>query len=336
MSTIQDHNFARATLNVDQFIDHSCMIYGKSGSGKSHIIKHILYLLRGHVPNVIVFSQSERNNGAYSRAMVPRCLVHDCVTEELIHGIAERQNKARSIYEHATNLNVLGRIFDRVAGDAHRAIRTQMRGVYDEISAQKIIDEATETAFRAKMVAFYGGVIAPFMEQLREAKDLDEDERFALTWFGFNPKITIVFDDCSTDLSKFKSCADVLEQIFQGRHFFCTTIIALHSESMVLPAMRGNVSLSFFTDPQIARQWATRTTNGFPKPKRDVLTRFADQILVNETPNTKMLFAGDQPFLIEVPAHGAFSAVSQEVRDYCALIAKKEKDGIEPWMRQLI
>lgn len=328
-------NFDIATLTSDQFVNRSCIIYGKSGSGKSHIIKHILYLLRGQIPTTIVFSLSEKNNSAYSRAMVPRCLVHDNVTEETIHYIAHRQTKARAIYEVATDLKVLDDLFRRVANDAQITIRDQMQAVYNDISAQKVIDEATETTYRTKMIAFYERAIEPHMRELRAATTLTEKEQFALKWFRFNPKITIVFDDCSTDLSKFKACADVLEQIFQGRHFFCTTIIALHSEAMVLPAMRGNVSLSFFTDPQIARQWAMRTSNGFPKEKRDVLTRYADRILVNQPPNTKMMFANDRPFLIEIPAHGDFSAVSADIREYCARITKKEKSGLEPWMKQL-
>jgi hypothetical protein len=329
----------RMTLtSAEKFINKSCIIYGRSGSGKSHIIKHILYLLRDHVPNVIVFSQSERNNSAYSESMVPRGWVHDCVTEEMIHAIAQRQGKARRIFESATNLTVLDQLFERIATDRQRAARGELRRIFDEIAARAVtIDEATRTTFQTNMVKFYKSALTPMMSRLMGADDLNEEERFALKWFGFNPRITIVFDDCSTDLSKFKSCADVLEQIFQGRHFFCTTIIALHSESMVLPAMRGNVSMSFFTDPQMARQWATRTNNGFPKAKREVLMRYADQILVSQAPNTKMLFAGDRPYLIEVPGHGAFSAVSAAVREYGEKIAiRREPGGIEPWMKTLM
>ena len=266
--------------------------------------------------------------------MVPRCLVHDCVTEEVIRAIADRQNRARSIYKQATNLNVLGRLFDRVANDQQNTIRAEMLRVYDEIGAKTVVDEITEEKFRTRMVSFYGKVLIPEMSHLNTCQDLDDEEKFALKWFGFNPKITIVFDDCSTDLSKLKTCADILEQIFQGRHYLCTTIIALHGESVVSPLMRTNASISFFTDPQMARTWVTRANNGFPKDKREVLTRYADQILV-EPPHTKMVYMNDQPFLIEVPSHGSFCAVSSITNEFCLRITKKMPDGLEPWMRKL-
>jgi hypothetical protein len=280
-----------------------------------------------------VFSASEKNNGAYSRALVPRCLVHDAVTEEAIAAIAERQHKARAIYDIATNLKTLEAIFARVATPDQRRVRAEMQRAYDGIRTTRATDDVAESLFKERMIAFFQRAIEPHLDNIRAA---DEQERIALKWFNFNPRITIVFDDCSTDLAKLRSCASVLEQIFQGRHYFCTTIMALHNDSIVLPAMRSNLSMSIFTDQQTARQWITRATNGFVGEKKAKLVKYADRILVGERPNTKMLYLTDNPFLIEIPAHEDFSAVNRAIRDFCATIEKKNRGGVEPWMRNLV
>lgn len=315
------------------FLNKSCIIYGRSGSGKSHIIKHILYLLRAHVPTTIAFSMSEKNNSNYSRAMIPRCLVLDNVTREAVHSIAQRQNRARLIYERAHNTDILRDLFVRVATQKQQDQADQLRATYDEIATKYTISDALDAQYKTSLCNLYGSVID--RAQFDEA-DLSDDELFAIKWHNFNPNITVVFDDCSTDLAKLKGCADVLEQIFQGRHYFCTSIIALHNESMVLPAMRSNVGLSLFTDQQTARQWAMRPTNGFQKSKRDILVQYADRVCVTP-PHTKMVYRDDAPYLVSIPTHTDFSAVSQSVRDFCASVARNDQRSAttESWMREL-
>ena len=124
-------DFKNITLTVKHFKNKSCIIYGKSGSGKSHIIKHALYLLRTCNPTVIVFSSSERDNSAYSQYMIPRCFVHDTVTPELLDAIAARQTKARAIYERVNSLDTLHSLFDHIANSEQRNIRDELVHVYE-------------------------------------------------------------------------------------------------------------------------------------------------------------------------------------------------------------
>ena len=343
MTSAPDESFERAQLTADRFLNRSCIIYGASGTGKTHIIRHLLFVLREHVPAVVVFSLSEKSNKTYSRDMVPRCFVHDFVTGETVRAIADRQTRARMIYERAANLALLGRMLDRVAPRELIATRDALQRAYDDICARgresgagDAPSDAIASQFRERMISFYSNALDARLEaQLRATHTLSEDELFALRWFRFNPRITVVFDDCSTELAALKSDADVLEQIFQGRHFYCTTIIALHDTSMVLPAMRMNVGVSIFTDEGLAERWINTRSSGFHREKRDALLRYAHKVISGRAPHTKMLFMNDQAFLITAPPHGSFDAVSGAVRALAMKIEKKNSAEMEPWMREL-
>lgn len=332
-------DFIKANLTAESFINTSCAIYGKSGSGKSKIIQHILYLLRDHNPTVIVFSMSEKRNNAYSTAMVPRILVHDNVSEEVIQEIAEKQTRKRKIYDRANNIATLDTLFARVATDQQRVARAEIQRAYDEVASKHSIDEVTKNKFTDMLISFFHRVLDPAEARLRRMPDLSENERFAIEWFQFNPRITIVFDDCSTELQKLRTCGDALELIFQGRHGFCTTIIAAHGETFLAPTARSNVTKSFFTDQQVANQFAMRTTNAFSREKRAEISRYANQIHTTVPPTppyTKMLYENDRPLLVEVPDHQPFSAVSREVRACCDRMTRQDSDKMEPWMKALM
>lgn len=333
-----DTEFKHTTLTADTFINKSCAIYGRSGSGKTVIIKHILFLVRDYNPVTIVFSLSEKNNNTYSKALVPRCLVHDSVTPEAICAIAERQTHARKIYERANKISILDMLFARVANEQQRQARAEMQRIFDEIASQRPIDEETENKFNDRVISFIHGVIIPRMAELSRA-DLSEEEKFSLQWCQFNPRVTIVFDDCSTDLQKMRQCAEALELIFQGRHGFCTTIMAAHGEVCLTPTARANITASFYTDQATAKQFASRPTNALGREKRAEIMRYAEQIRATNPPvppHTKMFYANDQPLLVEVAMHEAFSAVSAEVRAFCERVTKKDEGSMEPWMKSLV
>lgn len=145
----------------------------------------------------------------------------------------------------------------------------------------------------------------------------------------------MVFDDCSTDIQKLKTNADILESFFQGRHSLCTIIMSLHSDAMVIPCVRSNAYSSFFTDSGTAGIWISKTTNGFTKPQRDNLSRYAARILVHQPPNTKMVYVNGEAYLCEIPPHGEFSAVSSSAREFATRVSKKEPSDVEPWMSAL-
>jgi hypothetical protein len=330
---MSDRSFKRITPTVEHFLNKTTVIYGKSGSGKTFIIKHILYLLRDHVPFPFIFSASEKNNGNYSTKIVPRNLIFDEIDGSILEGIATLQTKKKQLYQIATRLDVMKRLMKRVASSAELTVIIEFERVRDEMTAKAPFSDTEEALFKSQIVGFISKVYEQRMDALLQLKaqgELDKEECFTLEWFKFNPRIIIVFDDCSTDLSKLKTCATVLEQIFQGRHMNCTTIIGIHDDAMLSPGMRNNVNNSIFTDSLTARRWIDK--GKFGKENRTELVGYSDQIRENTDPFTKFWFSGGMPALVEFPKHEPFDATCESVRQFCQLCAPKKSNSIPQWM----
>lgn len=265
--------------------------------------------------------------------MVPREYVYDDVSEDAFKRITSRQKRVKQAYDIAHNPEILERLFVRCASDQQRAMFSRIARMFEDFKRQHSegVDEDTENMYTEKKVSFLRSVIGPRLATLARIPNLSDPETVAIKWFNINPNIVIVIDDCTTGIEHLKNCDEILELIFRGRHSMCTTILALHNETSILPKARMNISVSIFTDPGTARDFVTRA--GFQKKKRDEMFRYADKVLKDVAPFTKMLYLGDAPSLISVETHGAFSAVSDLVRSFARDIAQSTTTTIEPWMK---
>ena len=335
-------DFNTIEMKAEDFIDKTTILYGISGTGKSSIIKHVLFLLRGIIPNILAFSQSEVVNRTYSRKMIPRAFVHDNVTAEVIMAMQARQVRARQVYDQVNNISVLRSLLDRIMTSQADATLAQIEHVYEEtVRESGGATEEMELAYIDSKISVMRALIKPRLEELQRVRNLSESERFTIKMFDFNPRITIIFDDCSTDIANLKSCAEVLEQVFRGRHLFCTVLMAVHGISLILPMMRIGVGNTFFTDPQTARQFAENKSNALNKQKRDEMIRYAGEVRGKEQPFTKLLYRNDKFYLVQFPTHEPFVAVSEQVRAFGEKIAlgdtgEKNGEHLQPWMKQLL
>lgn len=334
--------FNTMEMKVEDFIDRTTILYGISDSGKSTIIKHILFLLRGMIPLILAFSQSEIVNHTYSHKMMPRSFVHDNVSADVIMAMQARQVKARQVYEQVNNIQILQSLINRIMTQDIKDTLNQIEQIYEETARANngVITDEMENTFANKKISIMRSIIKPKLQFLQRITDLSESEKFTIKMFDFNPRIIIIFDDCSTDIAELKSCAEVLEQVFRGRHLFCTVLMAVHGISLILPMMRIGVGNSIFTDPQTARQFAESKTNALDRQKKSEMIRYAGKVVKKEPPFTKLLYRNDKFYLVRFPTHEPFVAVSEQVRLFGEKIAIKgnEKNGeqLESWMKQLL
>ena len=96
--------------HVSTYMHKTVLIIGGSGSGKTITIEEVLYLLRDHVPNIIVFTP-ESSSKYYSDKVDPRCIKHDISMKRIID-IWERQKIVTEVYNNANNLDMLESIFN--------------------------------------------------------------------------------------------------------------------------------------------------------------------------------------------------------------------------------
>ena len=93
-------------LNTKLFLDKIAVLYGASDSGKSTVIKNILYLLKEEIHQIVVFAGNVDCIQTYLET-VPKPLIHRKVTAEILKDIWDRQDMLHSVYARATDLKIL-------------------------------------------------------------------------------------------------------------------------------------------------------------------------------------------------------------------------------------
>lgn len=271
----------------------------------------------------LVFSESEDDNHAYSCDLVPRCFVHTSITEEILDTIEKKQHERCDLFNRVNNIDTLMKLCRRVAKPEQLRLFDELQETYTRLAT----DKASQPGKMEKMLKEGQRTIARSIIRKEYAKiqygTLDKDECLTVRWFDFNPRLTIVFDDCTAELPRISKWPSFVNIVTRGRHIFCTLIMALHGE-VVTPLIRSNMRISIFTDPNTARVSGTRATNGADRTTRDEIERYASRICVDAPPYTKLCIIDSQMFLFSASIHPSFSAVSDQIRVFSESIAKKE------------
>lgn len=323
-------------LSARDFINKTCVLYGASGTGKTTIIKHVLWLCRKDIPTTIVFSQSDKDNHTYSRNLVPRNLVYDNPTPEILGTLAKRQRNARALYDKVNQISVLRALAARFADAKEMSVMEEFDRVGQSLGPKP--EEEMFDMYKDRYCNALKSIVGAHIEQLEQIKrDLSETELFTLQWRNFNPKIMLIFDDCTSAWATLKNKPEACELIYRGRHMLCSTIIAVHGDGALTPILRQNIRVSFFTDQTSATQFVKRATNALSKQRAMEFTRAIKEIVDDQPPYTKLMYVRGVSSIIVAQAHETFSAVWPSIRRFCDAITKKEsEDQLEPWMKGLL
>ena len=92
------------TNYIDLFLNKSTILYGTAGSGKSVLIKDIIYRLKDHIPNIIVFDKTNKLNQTYSNYL-PNTIIFESLTEKLFLNIYRKQVELVTSNQHNLESN---------------------------------------------------------------------------------------------------------------------------------------------------------------------------------------------------------------------------------------
>lgn len=273
MATVPD-----LEITHEKIIDKTSVVYGESGTGKSYIIVDMLYALRPHIDQIVVFAPTDRQNHTYDRGIVPLPCIHYTFTKELLADIWSRQEALVAVYTQSNRKNILESLFRRIpparrspADSVIAEIGIKLKTTERELQ-QKNLDE---TQFKTKLnemkedcdkllMQIYKTYITKESANLQRM-DLSEDEQFTLKFHAMNPRLVIVFDDC-TDLIKKYRTNEVMQKIFyQGRHSKITAIIAVHTDKALDSELKKNAAVSIFTEMPCASAYITRPSTSLDK-----------------------------------------------------------------------
>lgn len=281
------------------YIEQNIILYGESGSGKTVLIREIMYIVRNDIPNIIIISPTEDSNQSYA-GLVPKSCVKEEITVEELKQLYNRQQEAKKTYLIVNDLSKLGKIFHRCATIKEKEIFNKIRNHFYkkiekmkveavDIERQKNIINKLNKAKNETIKEYYKKIIHKHKKSLLRSH-ISEEEKRIITYLRFNHRIMIIFDDYSASAATWAKDETVKKILFQGRHEGITFVIAIHNFSLLNTDIRTNAHLSIFTTSISAMRYFGSGANGFSKSEKNEAERIINTLWrKNDTNNFKKL-----------------------------------------------
>lgn len=342
--------------------DKSTIFYGPSGSGKTMLIYDLMFRGRHMFPRVIVFAPTNREKRDYE-GFVPKELIYEEFGIEDIRNIYEYQRAAAKAYNTANDIKILHKLFLRIAtppqkthlktlSDKKETALRDIRANFRDISEQRSRSDGVEKMYESKVVEFYKNhIIKPNKNHL-ERMNLTEEEKVALNYMNFNPRILVVFDDAMTEIKKLmaegKKVQDNIIQdfFFKGRWAYITHFYAFQDDNRLDTDIKKNSFYSVFTSRQVASAFFSRASSNFGKQDKGRAEAVINKVFNYDEDDArnkfrKLVFSRmeDSQFQYAIAdLHGDFQMCSNQVREYCKKVQKDETlvDKNNPYLRQFM
>lgn len=318
-------------LSSRYFLNRSTALFGPSGSGKTVVVKHIMELLRPHISQVLVVSPTEPSNQSYAGHVHPSC-IHLTMSlppseEELaskggrkkkedtpkdaalrfLRTVWERQGLMSAIYSRANDPEILGRLYERLSHDLRREgdrflrhLDRLSRKAEEEINRRYPDDPGVRDEKTRQIQEMCAEQRTSLQKRLIHQQaprlwrtSLDEDERHALTYHDFNPRLLLILDDCASDLPDLFRRPEFTQLFYMGRHRHITLLLPLQDDTNIPPALRKNIFTSIFTTPRVATAYFARP--GTPKAVRTQVEAILNTVFVPSAKHRKFVYLRDDP-----------------------------------------
>jgi len=252
--------------------DKIILLYGETGSGKTHILVEILHLLKDRISIPLVFSPTNFADSEFDGMIPPEC-IYDNVDIKKLEDIWNTQGDRTIKYKIANDLCILKSLFDRVASqhDMSKADRivSFTRRTLQELNYNTKLNmgsRRSEKLFIEKqrnksLIRLYKEHIKSNRNNLLDM-DLDKQELIAINFLDMNPRIVLIFDDCMSTAKEWSKTEVVKKLFYTGRKYFITQIYTLQDDHGIPPDLRKNGMFSIFTSSNLASIYFETTSNG--------------------------------------------------------------------------
>lgn len=317
-------------FNYKNFLDKTTVLYGETGTGKSFIITDILFQLQPYVDQAVVISPMDRSNHTYDRGLIPLPCIHYTISAKLLDDIWERQNALSSVYAKANDPKILEDLFNKISNNA--PARNVIDSIRDKLSKYKhelekeSIDPSTIKIKIIEMNKEYTKLINMiWVNNINENRahlqklKLSKDEQYSLKYLNLNPRIVLIFDDCTDLFKKFKSHSVVQKLFYQGRWAYITVIIACHTDIALDPALKKNTYVSIYTERNCADAYFTRPSHNFDRETRQVASSACKIAFTPLAKHQKLAWVREERKFFKLTAsdHSNFRFGSPYIWDYC-------------------
>ena len=278
--------------NYKYFLHKSIVLYGASASGKSMIMRDILYILKDHIPNMCVVCPTNNLNKSYD-GIIPSQLIYSEVTEDLIKKIFNRQKAVVKMYNLANDISRLKTIYNKLTKKDNSKLQLLMEGYnkvkrkYNEngdihISEKKIQTQELDEKHNQNLVAFYKNIINKNRSIIDKNNNLDEMEIKIINYININPNFLIILDDAAVSANIWSKFQEVKELFFNGRHHKITFMISFQDDKLLESSLRKNAFINIFTTEIVCNSFFERTANNFTKAEKTKMAKLSNFIFNDE------------------------------------------------------
>lgn len=283
-------------LEAKNILDKSVLVLGRSGSGKSTIVRDILSTLNSHIDQAIVINPTIDDNDGYT-GIIPRVCIHKSLSETLLTAIWQRQEALCAKYKEVSRPAVIESLYNRSKTDRDdRMINHVKERMQEDIAAVDGDGRAAENIKKlceGFILSIKKKAIARESERIYGS--LSAEEKETIKRLSFNPRLALIFDDCTSEIEEHKNSKMLREIFFAGRHKLITLIIIVHDDGALKPAVKKSSACIIFTDSKSANSFFTRQNNGFSSDERRKFNKAASDIISpSDRPYQKMVFLQDR------------------------------------------
>lgn len=248
--------------NPKFFLNETIILYGKRKSGKSVIMKEIIYLLRDYIsiPIMVMGRPSDDFLGVIPSFLIKR---EREVNKEWFEQFLKTQGNRALMYKTANNIKNIKKVFDKLKNSRmehyERDIINSSNQKIDKIMNSTNLDYAEKIELKKKiqelndyyLMQHYKKEIRSsrlIIAQLKKQKKLDTTDICVIDYMDFNPHALLVLEDCAAKIKEWcKQSTTIKEIFFNGRHYYITIMITSQTGASIDKDLRENVGVNIFT-----------------------------------------------------------------------------------------
>lgn len=279
------------------FLNKSIILYGSSGSGKSMIMRDILYILKEHIPNIVVIAPTNHLNGSFDD-IIPNQLIFPDVTEELIQNLFKRQRTVVKLYNMVNDISRLETIYHKIAQLSDNLIKNriitsyyQIKRKYEQNTELHIIEKKLklkelDDVHKKSLIEFYKKIINRYRSNIVTSETyknkFDDLEFKIIKCININPNFLLILDDCAYNANVWAKFNEIKEIFMNGRHHKITFMISFQDDKLLDSGLRKNAFINIFTTEIVCNAFFQRSANNFTKQEKTKLAKLANCIF-NDT-----------------------------------------------------
>ncbi len=289
LRTLDGYEIHHIEKNYKMYLDKMTLIYGDSGTGKTTTVHEYIDILNPHIPTFFLISPTNSATGAFDGIIAPKCIktgIDKKETIKFLTTLISTQRDRCDIYKKANNFDLLKSVCSVYPSDKINRKHDLVFNLVDvEIKKLDPADprfeqkkEELRNSAQKRMVEIYKKYIQITKKKINMDK-LSDDEKVAVEFIDFNPRIGLIFDDCASRLREWMKASSVINQLFfEVRNLLMTCCIITQDDKVILSEHRRNAMISIFTGEQIATLNFTRASNGYRKPTAELAKKCIETV----------------------------------------------------------